>query len=484
MRVCRAKRQAALWGVKRQSVWAKIGAVASFATSAPGVIASHALKGFFPGGGFSGPSWFGSGLPGSRINWDKDAGQLWKNSAVGACLWYLCDTLPESPIIVQRADAQGQKKTVAGHALTALLARPNPAYSFKDLFAAVVLSLEVDGNGYIRIRRNMAGRIVELWYVPHWCIEPRFDENTFISHYDYMPGGGMGTEQIAPADIIHFRMGIDPENVRKGLARLKTVLREVVSDNEASTYTAAILKNMGVPGVLISPKVGEDVQFGPNLAKTLKELWREKVVGDKRGEPVVIPGPVDVTMPGYSPEQLVLDKIRQIPEARICAVTRVPAMVAGLSVGDNQRTYSNMGEAREMAYEGTIVPLQNLLCDGLNLQLLPQMPGYTPADSCCFDLSGVRVLQEDRDALAKRVTLLFSGDIITREEARTMWGNLTSDKNRDGLYYSEIKGALAPEPDKSGEPGSDDPKGNATKAAWSRKAKTRRAEFERSGGEA
>ena len=473
--------------MKRQSVWAKIGAVASFATSAPGVIASHALKGFFPGsGGFSGPSWFGSGLPGSRINWDKDAGQLWKNSAVGACLWYLCDTLPESPIIVQRAGSDGQKKTVAGHALTTLLARPNPAYSFKDLFAAVVLSLQVDGNGYIRIRRNMAGRIVELWYVPHWCIEPRFDDNTFISHYDYMPGGGMGTEQIAPADIIHFRMGIDPENVRKGLARLKTVLREVVSDNEASTYTAAILKNMGVPGVLISPKVGEDVQFGPNLAKTLKELWREKVVGDKRGEPVVIPGPVDVTMPGYSPEQLVLDKIRQIPEARICAVTRVPAMVAGLSVGDNQRTYSNMGEAREMAYEGTIVPLQNLLCDGLNLQLLPQMPGYTPADSCCFDLSGVRVLQEDTNELAKRVIALFNADLITREEARTLL-SMISDKTRDGLYRSELMAALGMGSAGQGEQDDaekEDAKDDATKSAWIRKSKARRAVLERFGAEA
>ena len=39
---------------------------------------------------------------------------------------------------------------------------------------------------------ELAGRVVELWYVPHWTIKPEWpqDGSVFISHYLYSPGGG------------------------------------------------------------------------------------------------------------------------------------------------------------------------------------------------------------------------------------------------------------------------------------------------------
>ena len=62
------------------------------------------------------------------------------------------------------------------------------------------------------------------------------------------------TYVLSKDDIIHYRDGIDPENDRFGLSGLSAVLREVFTDNEAATYSAAILRNMGVPSIIVTPK--------------------------------------------------------------------------------------------------------------------------------------------------------------------------------------------------------------------------------------
>lgn len=468
-------------------------AIAFTAAAVPLVIGHGFGKGFFPGGlggrfggAFGSDSWIGRRSPGSNIDWEREAAQQWKNSAVGACLWYLCDTLPEAPFITRTAAADGKKTPVPNAELTRLLKRPNPHYTTAHLLQATIVSLEVDGNAYWRVRRNIAGRIVELWYVPHWCVEPRWEsDDEFISFYEYRPGGGAKAEKIAPEDIVHFRMGLDPENTRKGLSRLRTVIREVVTDNEATTYTVSILKNFGTPGVVFTPRQGVDV--GDSMRAKLKALWREKVTGDKRGEPLVLPGEFEMHSPQLTPEQMVLDKIRAIPEARICAAMRVPAMIAQLSVGDDQRTYSNMREARELAYEGTIVPLHTLLCDHISLQLGPQLAGWSDLHECAVDYSEVRVLQEDRDALAKRVAILFNAGVITRAEAKTMLG-MIADKARDDVYKTDLAQqaaearAAAAQPPEGGDPAAatdaTTEAAKAVRAEWARKARERRAKFE------
>src|SRR3546814_14292914 len=80
--------------------------------------------------------------------------------------------------------------------------------------------MALDGNAYWMIVRNGLGRPAELWYIPHWLIEPKWPANgsVFISHYVYSPGGGAASMEIDPAAVIHFRHGLHPHNPRKGLS--------------------------------------------------------------------------------------------------------------------------------------------------------------------------------------------------------------------------------------------------------------------------
>jgi phage portal protein BeeE len=67
---------------------------------------------------------------------------------------------------------------------------------------------------------------------------------------------------------VHFRFGKDPNNLLRGFSPLAAVMREVYTDDQAANFTAAILKNLGIIGVIFSPKDGT---IPKEQAKKLKD---------------------------------------------------------------------------------------------------------------------------------------------------------------------------------------------------------------------
>ena len=132
---------------------------------------------------------------------------------------------------------------------------PPPAPTTKRTTTTQMIQLMLDGNAYWRKVRNGYGKVVQLWWVPSWMIKPvrPNDGSAFLSHYEYRVNNQVF--RLDPVDIVHFRDGVDPSDDLRGLSRLKAVLREVCTDNECATFSAAIMRNFGVPGVIISPHV-------------------------------------------------------------------------------------------------------------------------------------------------------------------------------------------------------------------------------------
>jgi len=128
--------------------------------------------------------------------------------------------------------------------------------------------------------------------------------------------------------MIHLRQNVDPNNMRKGLAPLRGVLREIAGDEAAGQYTAALLHNMAVPGVILSPR--DDQMGGPTReeAEAIAEMYKEKFGGKNRGAPMVLSGAMNVEVVSFSPDQMKLAELRRIPEERVSAVLGVPAVLA------------------------------------------------------------------------------------------------------------------------------------------------------------
>lgn len=352
----------------------------------------------------------------------REVGDGSLSSAVMACLNYIVRTYPEAPPMVWELSPDGEEEMVADHELLRLLQRPNPYYSGPALLGATLMDYELGGDAYwAKVRRSRTGSLAELWWLPASTMEPKGDENTFITHYEYRVGARVA--RLEPEDVVHFRNGLDPENPRKGRSPLACVLAEVFSDEEAASFTASLLRNMGVPGIIISPELGEK-DLGPTdaEAKATKEYVFEQTTGANRGKPLVMKGQTRVQQFGFSPEQMNLKDIRRVPEERISAVIGIPAIVAGLGAGLDRSTFANMAEAREMAYESKIIPTQRLFGEEIRFQLLPDFGDDPHTMRVGHDLRKVRVLQEDENKLMERLAAGVKAGFIEVGEARTATG--------------------------------------------------------------
>ena len=166
------------------------------------------------------------GMPGGGTGPSSSATDR-ARSIVEACVLWLCRNFPEAPPVVVDSGPDGIPQIVRGHALPKKLRRPNPYYSGTLLMYGLITSFIIDGNGYLLKVRDQLDRVAELWWVPHFMLEPRWspDGSDYISYYDYRPMGQY--IQLAPRDVYHLRYGLDPENSRKGRSPLRTLFREL-----------------------------------------------------------------------------------------------------------------------------------------------------------------------------------------------------------------------------------------------------------------
>ena len=355
------------------------------------------------------------------------------NSIVIAVVGWVGRTFPEAPLGVWER-IRDTESIVYDHALTVLVESPNPFYGGPTLWMATIADYMMTGNAYWLKVRDGRGKVVEIWWIPSMFVEPRWNDNSYLDWYDYSPQNEV--RKIPQSDIVHFRYGLDPNNPRKGRSPLAAAIREVMTDNEAEDYTQTILKNLGVPGVVISPEV--DTYASDKELEAIKQKYMDTFSGPNRGKPLVLTRKTSVQAFSFSPQQMDLRSLRRVPEERITAVFGIPAIVAGLGAGLDRSTFNNVGEAREAAYESLIIPMQRMLASDVQIQLLPEM-GVRKRQRCAFDTSKVRVLQEDQDKLAKRLVTLFEGGLITPNEARADLGRDPATDPHADLRYVNSK---------------------------------------------
>ena len=381
-------------------------------------------------------------LPRTGFNYASEVNG-WQSSIIMACVGWIQRTYPEAPQVIQQRNQDNEWQEI-DHPLTVLMNKPNPYYDGLLLQGAFIADLVISGNAYLLKVRSNAGRLVELWWCPSSMIAPKWPDtgDVFISHYDYMPGGQAIALDVR--DVAHYRLGIDPTNLRKGRSPLQSLVREVFTDDEAANMTASLLKNLGVPGLVISP---DKDTVSPQDADAVKAYVKSRTTGDRRGEPIILGAATKVETFGFNPQQMDLRQLRKIPEERISAVLGVPAIVAGLGAGLDRSTYSNMAEARDMAYESGIIPLQRLVASQTKHSLLSEYTDDLTNYRVAYDLSEIRVLREDEDKLSARIIAQVTGGICKVRDAQRIL-SLPIDETQD--FYLRAFSAM---PVRSGESG-------------------------------
>jgi HK97 family phage portal protein len=342
----------------------------------------------------------------TRFDYAREVGDMLDASVVMAPVMWLQRALPEASLAMRERKQGGKCEPVEDHPLLELIRAPNPHYGDIALWNGVVADFCLWGDAYLLKVRDLSGRVRELWYVPQFMMEPRagLDGTEFLSHYWYTPGTGNGRIAIDPADVIHFRNGLNPRDLRRGYAPMRSVIREIFADMESSNFVASLLRNMGVPGVVISPKNG---RIGnPDDVEATRTWFSQAFSGDGRGSTLVMADPVDVTAYGFNPQQMNLSEARDVAEERVCAALGIPAAVVGFGAGlQATKVGATMEEMRKLAWHNGVLPLGRALVDELQRSLLPdfQRAGDRRRLELFWDTAEVLALQEDENKRTERL---------------------------------------------------------------------------------
>jgi HK97 family phage portal protein len=385
---------------------------------------------------------FGVGtlLPKTKVDYAKEVGDGLGSSVLAGPLNFLMRTFPEAPPIVERRKRAGAWEEEDDHPLIGLLENPNPFYTGEVLWMCTILDFAF-GNAYWYKIRNEFGDPIQLWWIPRAMIRPRWklDGSEFVSHYEYRPGIAAKAYPIDPKDIVHMRFGLDPRNHRLGLSQLGALMREIGIDDEAANFTGAILRNLGIIGVIVSPKE-KNGTVGKEALKEVKEYLRRNFTGDKRGEALAVGAPTEAQVLSYNMQGLDISPLRDVSEERVCAALGIPAAVVGFGTGLQQtKVGATMREMRQLAWTGGIIPQQRIIAAEIKRSLLPDFEaGKRQKARFGFDATKVRALWEDQNEKHDRVRKDFQAKLIDRAEGRRETGRLVRDIDKDVFYTGPL----------------------------------------------
>jgi HK97 family phage portal protein len=361
-------------------------------------------------------------LPGSTKDWARVAGDLGLNGIVASAIdWYVRNYPQATPKYYRPVDSQ-QAEPVEDHPVIALMAQPDPMVMGSLFWSWVIQDYKLFGNTYLRkIRSTTRGVVTALQFLPQDMVRPVGNGINPLTHYVYTTDGR--SFDIPVSDIIHIRYGREPSDIRLGRSPVTAVLREIATDNTASTTAWGLLANGAMPSLIVGPDAKDQtVDISMDDARQVKRQLHEDLSGDGSGGIVVMTGAYKMDRVSLTPSELALDSVRRVPEERICSALGLNPMVLGLGAGLERSTYNNFERAQQAAWEDGMVPLLRVLADAITADLLPEYPETQQGDYIQYDLEGVRALADDLSAEADRAEKLYKAGIIDRAEAKRIAG--------------------------------------------------------------
>jgi HK97 family phage portal protein len=376
---------------------------------------------------------------------------LFANVVMAPVMW-IQRTFTEAELVIQRRKADGIWENVLDHPIETLIDQPNDTYDGDALWKATALSYTMAGNAYWWKIRNVFGEVIQLWYVPHWMIRPVSGpdglgngSSRVIDAYAVSMGVN-GPVYLEPRDVVHFRFGLDPEDTRMGLPPLRSVWREIESDMQAAVFSDTVLTNMGVPGLILSPKDAASTPT-PEQLNELRAYLKTAASGGNAGSNLVFGKPTDVVQLGFNPQTVNLDATRDVAEERVCAILGIPAAVVGFGAGlQSTKVGATMRELVKAAWVQCLIPMQKTLARQVTSQLLPDFHAQLRRYRAWFDMTEASSFQEEFNLRATSVAQLVAAGILRVDRAQQMLG-LEVDTTRQVYYIPTATPAVDPNAD-------------------------------------
>lgn len=347
---------------------------------------------------------------------------LWTNSTVACGVDWLARNWQIPVLQVVRVDEDGIETPVRHHPALALLRRPHPYLNGQALSSAFIRDITCIGSSWVEKVYNRLGDVVELKPWPALNVTAVFpvDGSEYLEAWKVSINGHW--LDVPPQRVIFSRKHIDPVQDRLGWTPLRSAVREIATLDEASTYSASLLQNFCVPGMIASPK--GDYTISDDDAKVVKDKLKDSSTGVNRGDPVVLSGSYELVKAGFSPEEVGLHQMTRPAQDIVLAAMGLNADVLGLA--GEKGPYGTYGDAIRAAWVHGLIPLQTLFAEEMSQQLLIDFedPAEVRTGKIKFswDYSPVEELDDREQIAANRALRLYQGNVLTLNESRDIVG--------------------------------------------------------------
>ena len=357
-----------------------------------------------------------------------------QNATVMLCISALTFAFAEPPLLVWSDEGEvGQK--LPKHPLRRLLRNPNPLMGEDELMRYTIAYMAIGGNAFWLGTKTGRGVHTALW--PYHAGQVRCIPGgpNWITGYEFFGQDGWEPIDQDAFTVVHFKWpNPDLNQPWQAQPALRSVASAVDTTNEIDNYVYSLLKNDAVPRMAL--KLPQGREMDKPAKDRFRSQWQAMYGGTNRGGIAILDQGADITRVGLDMAELAFDALRNVPQTEIAGALRVPPILAGLSVGLEHATYSNIEQASKDFTNRTLVPLWRGLAAEVESALGAGI-------SVRHDLSAVASLQEDTNERWRRVNTAWLSGLIKKNEARRALGY--ADEQNGEVYLVDPKRLLLPD---------------------------------------
>jgi HK97 family phage portal protein len=339
-------------------------------------------------------------------NYAEMAREGFQANAVGyRCVRMIAEAAASVPLL-----AYDGAKELGAHPLKALLARPNPGQTGRELIETMLSFLLLAGNAYIEASM--------LEDSPRELVALRPDRTKVVAGqrgwpeaYEYSVGGQ--SARLAPETVLHIKL-FNPLDDYYGFSPLEAAGRALDAHNAAAAWNKAMLDNAARPSGALMITNDDIAATDEQFTKLQRDLHEGFTGIAKSGRPLLLQGGLEWKEMGLSPKDMDFIEAKNAAAREVALAFGVPPMLLGIP-GDN--TFANYAEANRTFWRQCVVPHLGRVTEALGNWLGPMFGA--DALRITGDLDQVDALSADRDALWAR---MGAAEFLTADEKRDAVG--------------------------------------------------------------
>lgn len=348
-----------------------------------------------------------------------------------------CATVPvESKCFeaVRRKAMGTDVQEVIDHPILDLLNKCNAYHNHLDLSELTQIYLDLTGNSFWYMQKNLHGIPEQLYLLPSQNVYPERDENYFIKGWYF----GQGAEQkyYNLDEVIHFKYANPRDPYGEGISPLRGAWQRRVIGSKELAYLDNMLTNQARPDGILAIKDS----VGAFEAERLAKEWTTRFSTHGEGGLLVTDGTMNYQPINYAPKDLAELQLYQVIRNTISNCFHIPPEIWEL--GESNRATADTAEY--LLALRCLKPRLEKMVTRLNGELLPAFNRPGLGDGRFF-LAADPVVPQDKEYEKNLWQMLLQTGVATRAMAQKKFGLEVEEWAKEPLLPSGSVPAFATE---------------------------------------